>query len=168
MPVPDHAGSAPALPLRDIHLPPVPGWWPPAPGWWLLAALAAVLALFVVLQQRRALRLRYRRSALRHLTRLEQSESLPAGALVIELSALLRRAALCAYPEQSCAGLSGDAWLRFLDRPLKDRSFSAGAGRSLATGPYQPTVEIERAELLALCRRWLRRLPPSPRRGRAR
>lgn len=168
MPAPDPASIAKTLPLRDIHLPPPPGWWPPAPGWWLLAGLVALLLLSLLFLWRRSRRLRYRRAALHQLTRLEQSDSLPPGALVAELSVLLRRAALCAFPEQSCAGLSGEDWLRFLDRPLKEQPFSAGAGRCLATGPYQRSVAIERTELLSLCRRWLRRLPPTPRRRRVR
>jgi Domain of unknown function (DUF4381) len=168
MPAPDPASIAQTLPLRDIHLPPPPGWWPPAPGWWFLAALVTLLVLLLLVLRRRALRLRYRRAALHQLARLEESESLPPGALVAELSALLRRAALCAFPEQSCAGLSGEDWLRFLDRSLKEQPFATGAGRCLATGPYQRSVAIERAELLSLCRRWLRRLPPKPRRRRVR
>ena len=28
------------IPLRDLHLPEVIGWWPLAPGWWFLIALA--------------------------------------------------------------------------------------------------------------------------------
>ena len=168
MPAPDPASIAQALPLRDLHLPPPPGWWPPAPGWWLLILLATVLVLLGFLLWRRTQRLRYRRAALHQLTRLAGDPDLPPGVLLAELSALLRRAALCAFPGQSCAGLSGDEWLHFLDRPLKDRPFSEGAGRALAIGPYQRTVEFERQELLSLCRRWLRRLPPTPRRRRAR
>jgi len=168
MPAPDPARLAQALPLRDIHLPPPPGWWPPAPGWWLLAGLLAALPLLLLLLWRRFRRLRYRRQALSRLATLEQEQELAPSALVAELSALLRRAALCAFPAENCASLSGEAWLGFLDRPLKGQPFSGGAGRCLATGPYQRAVEIDRGALLGLCRRYLRRLPPAPRRGRAR
>ena len=168
MPAPDSATIAATLPLRDIHLPPSPGWWPPAPGWWLLAALVIVLFSLLFFLWQRARRLRYRREALRQLRSLEQNDALPTTSLVAELSALLRRAALCAFPGESCAGLSGEAWLLFLDRSRKEQPFSTGVGRCLATGPYQREVEIERAELLRLCQRWLRRLPPMPRRKRGR
>lgn len=166
MPAADPAKIGQALPLRDIHLPPAPGWWPPAPGWWLLAGLLAVLALACLFLWRRARRLGYRRQALRLLTGLERTDT-TGHALLAELSILLKRAALCAFPEENCAGLSDEAWLRFLDRSLPDRPFSTGAGSCLATGPYQRSAEIDRAALLSLCRRWLRRLPPAPRRGRA-
>ena len=33
------------LPLRDLHLPEMVGWWPLAPGWWFLIALAAAVIL---------------------------------------------------------------------------------------------------------------------------
>lgn len=122
-----------------------------------LMAAAALLLLFLV---RRFRRLRYRRQALRRLTDLEQAHEIAANSLLAELSALLRRAALCAYPDETCAGLNGEDWLRFLDRPLKESPFSQGVGRCLATGPYQKTADFDRAALLALCRRYLRRLPP--------
>jgi hypothetical protein len=168
MPAADPTGIGQSLPLRDIHLPPAPGWWPPAPGWWLLAGLLAVLLLVSLLLWRRQRRLRYRRQALHQLIRLEQRHELTGHLLLAELSMLLRRAALSAFPDENCAGLRDEAWLQFLDRSLPDQQFLTGAGRCLASGPYQYTVEIDREALLSLCRRWLRRLPPTPRRRRAR
>jgi Domain of unknown function (DUF4381) len=167
MPASDPAKLTQALPLRDLHLPPAPGWWPPAIGWWLLVGLLLILALLLLLGWQRSLRLRYRRQALRRLTDLEQ-DSLPVHSLLAELSQLLRRAALCAFPEDNGAGLNGEEWLRFLELRLKQSPFTTGVGRCLASGPYQPAVEIDRDALLSLCRRWLRRLPPAPRRRRAR
>ena len=162
MPVPDPAKLGQSLPLRDIHLPPPPGWWPPAPGWWLLAGLVVILTIALVFLRRRSRRLRYRRQALRQLAGLETAGTMAACELLAELSMLLRRAALCAYPADNCACLNGEPWLQFLDRTLKDRQFSTGPGRCLAYGPYQPSVEIDRNALLGLCRRWLRKLPPAP------
>lgn len=164
----DPAGIGQALPLRDIHLPPAPGWWPPAPGWWLLAGLVVLLVFLSLLLWQRQRRLRYRRQALRQLTRLEQTYELASHALLAELSMLLKRAALSAFPVEQCAGLCDEAWLHFLDRSLPDQPFSTGVGRCLASGPYQYRVEFDRAALLGLCRRWLRRLPPAPRRRRVR
>ena len=121
MPAADPVQIGQALPLRDIHLPPAPGWWPPAPGWWLLIGLLVVLIPLCLFLWRRARRLGYRRQALRQLTSLERTEQLADRALLAELSILLRRSALCAFPDQNCAGLSDEAWLRFLDRSLPDR-----------------------------------------------
>lgn len=156
-----------ALPLRDIHLPPPPGLWPPAPGWWLLTALCVVLGIAVFLFIRPARRLRYRRQALRQLAELEKDGHLAPDALLAALSALLRRAVLCAFDREVCAGLTGEAWLRFLDQGLGGAPFSSGAGRVLEQGPYRRGCDFDRAALLALCRRRLKKLPPAPRRRRS-
>ena len=158
----DPAKLAAKLPLRDIHLPAAPSWWPPAPGWWLLGGLLAIVSLLLWLLWRRIRRLRSRRQALQTLAELEKT-AVPMTSLITELSMLLRRCALCAFPEENCAALSGEAWLEFLDRPLTEKAFTSGVGRCLADGPYQPAVEVDREALLALCRRWLKRLPPTPR-----
>ena len=159
MPSVDPTAVAKALPLRDIHLPPSPGWWPPAPGWWLLAALFLVLALAVFLLWHRSRRLRYRRQSLRQLKELETDLQISPTALLAALSTLLRRAMLNAFGHQACAGLSGEDWLQFLDRGFADAPFSAGVGRVLDQGPYQPASSFDRTVLLALCRRRLKTLP---------
>ncbi|WP_432822643.1 DUF4381 domain-containing protein [Trichloromonas sp.] len=166
MPGVDPAAIAEALPLRDIHLPLAPGLWPPAPGWWLLTLLLALLILGFYLLARRARRLRYRRQALRQLAELEADRQLSPAALLSALSALLRRAMLCAFDREECAGLTGEAWLRFLDRDLRDAPFSTGHGRVLGQGPYQPECDFDRVALLALCRRRLKKLPAAPRQRR--
>ncbi len=157
--------SAP-LPLRDIHLPPLPGWWPPAPGWWLLTALLALLIFGLYLLSCRARRLGYRRQALQQLTALETDQQLPATALLGALSSLLRRAMLSAFDRKQCAALSGEAWLTYLDRGFPDAPFSRGIGRCLEQGPYQRDCNFDRAALLALCRRRLKNLPAAPRQRR--
>ena len=166
MPAADLAQLGQRLPLHDIRLPPPPGWWPPAPGWWLLAGLAITMVVGLFFFVRRHRRLAYRRQAIRELARLEGKNDLAPAALLAELSVLLRRAALCAFARRDCAGLAGPAWLAFLDRRLKGDLFSRGPGRCLASGPYRPACEIDRPALLALCRRWLRCLPPAPAPGR--
>ena len=162
MPVADPAAFAAALPLRDIHLPSAPGWWPPALGWWLSAALLVLLVFGLFLLVRRIRRLGYRRQALRQLATLERDLKLPPAALLSALSSLLRRAVLCAFDREECAGLVGEDWLQFLDRGFRDAPFSSGSGRCLGQGPYQPVCDFDRAALLALCRRRLKKLPPAP------
>ena len=154
------------LPLRDIHLPPAPGWWPPAPGWWGVALLLVLIILATALLLRRHRRLRYRRAALRELTELEQAVGLADRELLAGLSQLLRRAVLAAYPQEACAGLSGKAWLHLLDRGFANNPFSSGIGSCLEQGPYQPAPQLERAALLELCRQRLKKLPPLAGAGR--
>lgn len=143
--------------LRDIHLPPAVSWWPPAPGWWVLVALlVAALGLAYLCYQHR-LRTRWRRSALAELNRLHNVQG---GELVRQLSTLLRRVAISRFPRDEVAALTGARWLAFLDRTLGDGTpFQSGVGAVLGSGPYARNVEVETAALLAVCRRWIDRLP---------
>lgn len=154
------------LPLRDIHLPEAVSWWPPAPGWWLLLGLVILLAISVVYLWRRRTRSRYRRIALREIGEMSD---LPPAELAAALSQLLRQAALCYFPRHDCAGLCGEEWLAFLDRPFADQPFSQGIGRSLLDAPYRKATLNDSEALIDLCRRWLKQLPmtvKNPGRGR--
>ena len=157
--------SPDSLPLRDIHLPPAISWWPPAPGWWLLllVLLLLIAALYALYQQRQ--RKQLQRLALFELEELQRQHSELENPLQLleGLSRLLRQAAILHFPQDHCAGLVGEDWLRFLDQQLEDRLFSKGPGRLLAEGPYLPRIEqMDTEALLVLCRRWLQQLPPAP------
>jgi hypothetical protein len=159
------------LPLHDIHLPAAISWWPPAPGWWLTLGVVLFLALGGFLLWRHTVRRRYRRLALRALSALEQQhlQDQDHMQLVAALSRLLRQAALLHFPSAYCAGLVGNDWLTFLDQNPGKVSFSEGAGQILATGPYlNRSPEVDAAALLAVCRSWLRSLPPIPKSSRRR
>jgi len=147
------------LPLRDIHLPPAPGWWPPAPGWWLLALLLLVLVAAAFFWRRR--REHMRRSAVsvarRELEALRRraQEQEPVR-VVAELSVLLRRLAISLFPRRATAGLTGAEWLGFLDRPFAERPFSEGPGRILVEAPYRPRVDKDEImPLFPLCESWI-------------
>ena len=165
-----HNSPIPDLPLQDIHLPDAVGYWPLAPGWWLLFGLLVLLMALSFLGWRFWQARRLRRLALAQLSALTE---LPAGELARALSRLLRQAAISHFSRQDSAGLSGQAWLEFLDLPFADRPFSEGIGRCLLDAPYRPASQVEPqidgAALLSLCRRWLKKLPARPlfkRRGR--
>jgi hypothetical protein len=147
------------LPLRDIHLPPEPGWWPPAPGWWILALLPLAAAAGIVLWRRRVRRLR--RAAV--TVARNELEMLRTGAgsrdareVIRDLSALMRRLAVSLYPRRDVASLTGAEWLHFLDGPLPERPFSTGPGRILVEAPYRPSVDpAVIAPLLDVCAGWI-------------
>lgn len=122
------------LPLRDIHLPPPPGWWPPAPGWWLLAALLLAALTGLALWLRRRMRKARHRAALEAELTLALAADSPAEQ-VVALSQLLRRAARQVDPQ--AATLSGEAWLRWLDGADASAPFSQGPGRVLLDGPFR-------------------------------
>ncbi len=145
------------LPLRDIHLPAPIGWWPVAPGWWILVGLLLLSLITIWSLRRFRQRRRMRRLA---LCQLEELAKLPETELPTALSRFLRQAAISHFPQQDCAGLTGQAWLEFLDRPFADQPFTTGIGSCLSDAPYRQMMQINAVALITLCRRWLKKLPP--------
>lgn len=128
------------IPLRDLHLPEAIGWWPLAPGWWVLIALLAIVLGFVL---RAWLRVRARgaarRYALRELNAIERqyADNKNPVQFGANLSELLRRTMLAYAPRHDVAGLTGDAWLAWLDEGLAQPVFSSGPGRQIVELPYR-------------------------------
>lgn len=147
------------LPLRDIHLPAPPGWWPPAPGWWLLLALTAILVALTTWLWRRRKHPPIQKIGLRELSKLENTHKTNPQHQVREISALMRRICISAFPRSDVAGLTGDAWLRFLDTQMGEHHFTDGPGRVLADAPYRPDAEVDVESLLRVCHDWLQQLP---------
>ena len=146
--------------LRDIKLPELEQihWWPPAPGWWLLLLLLLLLVpTWRWVKERTGLH-HHRWQAARSelvLVRRNYHASGDARALVRDLSVWLRRAAMALYGRRIAAGLAGDDWLTFLDKPMPVRSFAKGAGRVLAMMPYRNRGIVDADVILALCEQWL-------------
>lgn len=156
----------PLAQLRDIHMPPPIDTWPPAPGWFVLAALGllAAIALLYWLYTRWR-RNRYRREALKELAalraRFEQQHD--KADFLTESQTLLKRVALTRYPREQVASLTGEAWVRFLDRSANTDEFSMGAGQALIDGGYAPDPEVDVDTLHDLAAMWIknhRDLPP--------
>jgi hypothetical protein len=147
------------LALKDIHLPPPLGMDWPAPGWWLVAGALLLVAGLVMWGLRRHRRQRASRIARQQLAQLQQQASQDPQACLAALSQLLKRLAMTTAPRQTVAGLSGAAWLAYLDHGLADAPFSQGVGRCLAAGPYQvhSAEAIDWPALFALCQRWIKR-----------
>lgn len=134
------------IPLRDLHLPEMTGWWPPAPGWWFVIALAVCGLAYLAWRafcrfQRNAAR-RRALSQLRYL-KAEYSWTGDAISLCLRLSKLLRRAMLAYAPRDEVAGLTGEHWLAWLDRGMESRAFTDGPGRNIERLPYQkPDLDV--------------------------
>ena len=128
------------LPLRDLHLPDAIGWWPIAPGWWFVLILLAILVVYSLrrLYERRQ-HSAPRRYALRELARIEAEylENRNSVALARQLSELLRRGMLAYAPRQEVAGLTGNAWLSWLDTGMPVPYFHTEGGKSLLQLPYR-------------------------------
>ncbi len=154
-----NAPAAQALNLRDIHLPGAPGLWPLAPGWWLLAGVSLALLAWAGFVGWRHYRLRRA-----HKLVLDELDCIMADlvqqrspALLANLSTLLRRLALLRFSRERVAGLTGDAWLHFLDASGQTTGFCSGPGRMLVTGPYQRVLpeDFDAQGLAILVRQWV-------------
>jgi len=148
-----------SLALRDIHLPEPIGFWPLAYGWWLLIAAVVILALVGGVLWQRWQRRRPLREALRALesaTLLHQQGKLDE-ALQLVSQTLRRLAMTLAAP--TVAGLTGDAWLAWLDSRWSREGFQTGAGKLLVAAPYRPTGQVNTAQtrdVIDMARSWLR------------
>jgi hypothetical protein len=141
------------LPLRDLHLPDAIGTWPLAPGWWVVMLLLIVgIVIGLRYLWRNFDRGRSRRIALRRLSELraDYDEHRDAVAFASAVSELLRRAMLAYSRRADVAGLTGEAWLNWLDRDLAIPQFDGDAARGLLELPYREPgsdvsdIDIER------------------------
>ena len=147
--------------LRDIHAPPAVAWWPPAPGWWALLGVVLLTAVLLVVFYRR----RHRRpirglrnDALAELARIQNEFQRDGDVtrLTAQLSILLRRTAVARNDRTDVAGLSGEAWLRYLDETSQGQAFSLGPGQALVTAPYQAHVDVNPHALVEAVSVWIR------------
>ena len=128
------------LPLRDLHLPDAVGWLPLAPGWWLVLTLVVVALAALAWRSYRLWKFNApRRHALRELARyeVEYLEHRNPITLGKQVSELLRRGMLAYAPRDEVAGLTGEAWLAWLDEGLPVPYFHTEGGRSLVNLPYR-------------------------------
>lgn len=148
--------------LHDLQLGEVSGFAAGRESWLLFVIAALVVAL--LLAGWTYWRRRPRQQRLRRLACLRRECDGPAGATPGQLGGLvdlLREAAVSAAMPP---GLSGQAWLTWLDgrAPAADRgAFTAGIGRQLLVWPYVPESNpvpeaAQVAALFALVHRWLK------------
>jgi len=160
--------TGPLAALHDIHMPPAVGWWPPAPGWWLLLTLVLIAAIAMLWQRRRLIQRPTPVTAEQIVVAAKQeldqlAKALEAGfsppQATAELSRLLRRTAIqltvSRGGKDAVAGLTGEAWLGWLDACWDRDDFHRGAGRMLLDAPYRHAPDIDMPVLLALARSWL-------------
>ena len=156
-----------ALPLRDLHLPEAIGWWPLAPGWWIMLLLVAGALVYLLWRAyKRRQQNAPRRYALRELSRFEAEylEHRNPVTLGKQLSELLRRGMLAYAPRERVAGLTGEAWLQWLDRGLPVPYFHTEGGRSLLQLPYRdPEGDFSNVDMDALLSAVRMRLKTPPR-----
>lgn len=155
LPTPAVAPAGPVL--RDIHLPPAPGWWPPAPGWWVLAGLLVLVMWFIARRGWQARRRALRRDALMAmLEAVVARHAQSPQALAAALHELLRRAARRLDP--AAVTQCGEPWRATLAR-VAVTGEHIDQLMQLDAAMYRPQATIDCAATTAAMRAWLSALP---------
>lgn len=146
------------LPLRDIHLPEQIGWFPPAIGWWLLMIVVPIASYFLIAFLQKIFKRTALKEAHQLLANLQTNDSLTPLEKICALSSLLRRVAISRDSEKNIGGLTGRAWLDYLDTSLEGAPFKNGVGRYLVDAPYQKNLsnDFDLIALFALANQWLK------------
>ncbi len=153
----------PLAQLHDIIEPEAISQWPLALGWWLLLAIAlSALVALLWFWRKKYRQNANKRAALALLDQLaaDYQNAPDAQKLIQSLSQLLRRYALSQQPRANVAGLTGTAWLDFLNR-YSDTPFE----KALISAPYQakPPLSVDDCHnLLARSHLWIHNLPHFP------
>ncbi len=155
--------SNPLAALKDIHLPPAPGWWPPAPGWWFITFLLLALISFGLYKWRqRQLHHQPIKLALLELAQLDLKSEDPEQCRQVlqDLSALTRRFCIVFFPQQTIAGLCGQPWLEFLKQEIsgkskgRDTQFTDQELQPLIEDAYSPTNDTDLVALGRVVKEW--------------
>ena len=157
--------------LRDIHGLDAVSWLPLAAGWWYLLGL--VIAVLLLAGVRNWLIyhgpwLGWRGDARRQLRQLKKA--LAKGEpreIAGQLSELLRRIAMARSGRREAAGITGDAWLLWIEEH-DDSGFDwRTRGKILLVAPYMPpAMAVQKGELAKLIRaalHWVDVAQPAPR-----
>jgi hypothetical protein len=143
--------------LRDIHLPPAPGWWPLAPAWWILLAIVFVLAALVgYLFHRRRVRRRRVERIVAELDAIQARLQVDADtqAFATGVSQLLRRVAR--RFDAGSVSQGGAAWRERLQVLAPDVDVAPLAWLDEAL--YRPTTAAATAPVADAARQWLRKV----------
>ena len=148
--------------LQPDLLPPGPSAWPLAPGWWFaLACLVMGLAVFgprlYALCRRWSWRCYWR---IRLELAVRKAASVADVNVAGAVATILRQAAIARFGQQAAGGLTGLAWLTFLERTSAGRAAFITDGASLLKAPFVAPSTAVRSEaawqLVLLARIWVR------------
>ena len=93
--------------------------------------------------------------ALDQLAQLQRQYAQQPAALLRELSVLLRRVAINQYGRERVSGLTGNAWVEFLDQQAGKPLFAPRFTTLLTEQPYRPDAPVETAALIQAIRTWI-------------
>lgn len=156
-PLPEAFGNYALGDFVEVVSPAAISWWPQTAGWaWLGAILTGLVAYRAWRALHRWYRNRYRREAVARLERLAAAAN--ADNLVADINRLLKLTALVAYSREQVARLSGEEWVRFLNRCCLAPPFSPDQAELLALAGYTSrAIEADTGRrLLAASLAWVR------------
>jgi hypothetical protein len=148
----------PILPLRELKLPPEPGYWPLAPGWWVLIGLLVLLLVWMGIKWLRYQRKKSRWQEINHqLSEIEYgyTQHQNKQQLLTEVSAFLRRFVRFQIKQQQATTLAGDNWVDYLNQLQGAAAFEPYA-TSLTQGVFQAKHEFDAEGLLATTRNFIK------------
>ncbi|KQY33855.1 DUF4381 domain-containing protein [Rhizobium sp. Root483D2] len=146
--------------LKDIAVPQPVSWMPQTWGWALAAILLALAVTIVLIRWVRHYRANaYRREALLLLDGLEKDLNGTAtrDQALRALAAILKRVAIAGWSRAEVAGLSGSAWVAFLNEHGEG---GHALNALLDDGEYQKDSNagtLASSDILAAARTWIRR-----------
>lgn len=135
--------------------------WPLAIGWWVFIACGLLIlgGAFWLLKRRLNYLRSWKRDTFKKLDRLEQNLSSSTAVETISfLSEYLRRIAMRRFPRKECAGLVGDAWLKWLKTHDPKQFDWTEKGKPLVEIPYAPSTDLplqQIKELIQAVRHWV-------------
>jgi Domain of unknown function (DUF4381) len=146
--------------LRDIHLP-EPGLFlfPLAPGWWIAFLLIALaLALFFFQKSEWSKKLKMKHTALQKLKAIENRYSIDHNALMTfqSVSILIKKYAIYRYGAHEVSALTGEEWLKFLDKTGHTHAFTQGLGRAIAEDRFKKNSDVPVQDFLSVTRAWIK------------
>lgn len=142
--------------LKDIHMPELFIASSIPLGWWLLGITVIMaftgIGLYLIKWYKSP-----KQTAIRMIKIIEKESihNIGSSDYLSEVSEILRRVALSYYPRNQVAGLTGKAWLEFLDKTGKTKQFVV-IGQPLITGPYQKNVTYDCQALFQLIYLWIK------------
>jgi len=137
--------------MHGIVEPAAVSWLPQTDAWWVLLAWLLVVCLLGVGKWLKGRRKNlYRRASLRSLADIEMD----APGAAAEVSAILKRTALAAFPRDEVASLTGADWAAFLSRTAAGDPRVADSAPAIARAAYQDDVSA--AEIVEPAMRWVK------------
>ena len=120
--------------LRDIVIPDPPPLWPFATGLWIAIGIVALtIGLIVwrlmIIRRRNA----YRRAGLRLLHTATSTR---------DVSVIMKRVALAAFPRERVASLYADDWIAFLQETCPSVSFTAALAGDDSASPSSEFIKV--------------------------